>query len=63
MLRLNRVAKTLLHLPERTLSDTGILERHDLQAMILASPEAFLRELREERVTLLAHEVRPLSHR
>src|SRR5262249_30715676 len=41
-----------------TLSDTGILERHDFQAMIAGSPQDFFDEL-GERITLLAQEVRP----
>jgi hypothetical protein len=58
MLRLNRADKTFARLPLRTLTDTGILERHDFQAMIAKSPQDFFDEL-GERITLLAQEVRP----
>src|SRR5437879_3209714 len=58
MLRLNRATRTFTRLPDRTLSETGILERHDIQAMIHASPQDFFGELGET-VTLLAQEVRP----
>ena len=58
MLRIDRVAKTFAQLPERKLSEAGILERHDIQAMIVASPDAFFGELREN-IKLLAQEFRP----
>jgi hypothetical protein len=58
MLRLNREGRTFVRLPHRTLSETGILERRDIQAMIAASPQDFFEELGEA-VTLLAQEVRP----
>ena len=58
MLRLNRAEKTFARLPHHTLSETGILERKDIQAMIAASPKDFFEELGES-VTLLAQEVRP----
>jgi hypothetical protein len=45
MLRLNRETKAFAQLPQRKLSEAGILERHDLQAMIAASHEAFFAEL------------------
>ena len=57
MLRLNRAAKTFARLPHHKLSDTGILERQDMQAMIAASPQDFFDELGET-ITLLAQEVR-----
>ena len=58
MLKVDRAAKTFSRLPNKTLSDTGILERSDLQAMIAASPTEFFAEL-GERVLLLAQELRP----
>lgn len=59
MLRLNRETKAFAQLPQRKLSEAGILERHDHQAMIAASPEAFFAELREENIRFLAQEIRP----
>jgi Rad3-related DNA helicase len=59
MLRLNRETKAFAQLPQRKLSEAGILERHDLQAMIAASPEAFFAELGEENIRFLAQEIRP----
>jgi hypothetical protein len=58
MLRLNRAAKTFARLPHVTLSESGILERQDMQAMIAESPKDFFDEL-GERMTLLAQELRP----
>jgi hypothetical protein len=47
-----------MRLADRTLAETGILERHDIQAMIAASPDHFFAEL-DEKITLLAQEMRP----
>jgi hypothetical protein len=58
VLRLNRAEKTFVRLPHLSLSETGILERHDIQAMIAKSPQEFFDEL-GEKLTLLAQEVRP----
>jgi hypothetical protein len=58
MLRLNRAARTFARLPHRNLTETGILERRDIQAMILASPQDFFDELGEP-IILLAQELRP----
>jgi hypothetical protein len=61
MLRLNRSQKSFVRLPQRTMSESGLLEREDIQAMITASPEHFFEEL-GERITLLAQEVCPDDH-
>jgi hypothetical protein len=58
MLRLNRQAKSFVKLARRTLAETGILEREDLQSMIATSPRDFFAELSED-VALLAQEVQP----
>ncbi|MGY0835676.1 hypothetical protein [Azospirillum argentinense] len=58
MLRLDRQNHTLNRLQQRTLADIGMQERHDLQRMIMTSPEVFFDEL-GERLLLLAQEVRP----
>jgi len=58
MLRIDRKARILQALTQRSLPDAGLLERSDLQAMIKASPDAFFAELGEH-LLIVGDEIRP----
>ncbi len=58
MLRIDRNSKKFTRLTQKRLSEVGLLERGDIQQMILASPESFFSEMGEE-LLLIGEEVRP----
>lgn len=45
MLKIDRTSKSFSLLERKKLSDVGLLERHDIQAMIRNAPEAFCEEM------------------
>ena len=58
MLRIDRSNKSLITLKKHSFSDVGLTERHDLQEMIKANPDAFFTEM-GEKLLLVGDEVRP----
>lgn len=58
MLKINRTDSVLERLPEMSLAQANILERSDLQKMIVNDPEPFFREMGEGLI-LIGQEIRP----
>ena len=58
MLLVDRKGKTFHPIQSSNFSDLKVLERSDLQKMILSSPESFFKEMGES-LKLLGEEVRP----
>jgi len=60
MLRIDRVGRTLARLEHLRPGDAGLLERDDIQQMIVSSPDAFFEEM-GERLLVIGQEVRPVD--
>jgi RecB family endonuclease NucS len=58
MLRLDRAVKKLIPLQSKKLADAGLLERHDIQQLIFANPDAFFNEIGET-LWLIGQEIVP----
>jgi hypothetical protein len=58
MLRIDRSKKELSAMQIRSLSDAGIMERYDLQQIILQNPDVFFAEMKEK-LLLVGEEVNP----
>lgn len=58
MLRIDRQKKSMTRMPPRTLQESGLLERYDIQKMIRESSSAFFQEMGED-LLLLGEEVKP----
>jgi len=55
MLRIDREGKKFMVLKKHGMSEAGLTEKQDLQAMIKGDPKAFFREMGEELLVIVRH--------